>query len=1081
MRWSTVSGPLLCLSSALALLHAIANALDVGSQSNSKSRSGAERATRAEAAVALGLEDFSPDTIMDPLGHAPVYSSPNNKPARHNTQSNGDTSNGNNIIDSITDNNNIDINSSDREAPLQSATSDFRGGPLADDRIAKAQQWLNSPRPPRKQTRRPPNPDGRGGTAPRHDVNQDPCARVGSGLEGGPISYDLIKACLDSDFGFQAEVRQDTVDTVKSLISSFYVFEDLAAHPPRDESVQHLSFQPVELIKEIDAWVEQSKVSATAMDDKQEAKDDDVDTKILEAQRAWGGIHTKMTDREFHDGISRILLKARDGHLSYDADCFRAFRFQHGFFMSHVVRDGRPVIKVHSVAPYFPYQNGVKEDILNCDVLAVDGRDAVDYIQDWADRHISMSKDGNVRFNAALATPQYRSGTADFFLPGKFSERFTLPTEKSLSFSFRCPSNRNLTLNVRWVGFYTHEQSKPFTNAESYFTSNCIKDAADLYGYEDDDEGQGRDRSKLEKEKQEDSEKKDISELKSSLRELLMQSATPAPSPSDSKIAGPLLDFLPLEPHPPVTDGVATPTLPLTSAEKDLSKHVDEIVSKLDMISSERLPVVKFYDDYGGRVSEMSRAMGALPFKELYQGKHGISALMLNDGKTGVITVRTESSTIRGEAYSRVHPAWAGSLLQAINVLRPKAENLILDLSHNTGGYVCLGVTMVQIFFPERPRLVTNIRLSPLSTQMMTAGAMGIDHFISPYGESPVAAFQSGYFLKPTTHPHRNFTFSDYLSDRCAIADKYTLAYDPVEESRRKRASSTYGTTTEGNDDDSPYRPWDPENLAILTDGYCGSSCALISNMMHTKFGVPTVVVGGRTTAQRGGSMSYSTFPGLQVVDDALLFTEMHDVRSGMMSVEEVHKLEDGGRRRKFQAAFAAENKARSQDGDDDDDDDSYEDNDVDSDEVEEDEDDVEDEQAGQQSEEEDEAEEDEDGDYDTFYPLTFAQKGRLRLTWRQIYNTGPELEVFKLKTDGVNDLYEPAWKATEQWHEYSFIPADHRIDYTDHNVHSIGAIWEDARDALWDNFSSRGGSDVEGDEDAVEGVGAGEAGQSQD
>lgn len=456
---------------------------------------------------------------------------------------------------------------------------------------------------------------------------------------------------------------------------------------------------------------------------------------------------------------------------------------------------------------------------------------------------------------------------------------------------------------------------------------------------------------------------------------------------------------------------------------------------------------------------------------------------MLDDGKTGVITVRTESSTIRGEAYSRVHPAWAGSLLQAINALRPKAENLILDLSHNTGGYVCLGVTMVQIFFPERPRLVTNIRLSPLSTQMMTAGAIGMDHFISSYGETPVAALQNGYFLKPTTHPNRNFTFSDYLSDRCAIADRYTLAYNPVEESRRKRASSSYGTTTKGNGDGALYRPWDPENLAILTDGYCGSSCALISNMMHTKFGVPTVVIGGRTTAQQGRPMSYSTFPGLQVVDDALLFTEMHDVRSGMMSADEVHKLEDGGRRRKFQAAFAAMNKARSQE-DDDDDDDNFEDVDEDNDEVEVDEVEVEDEQVGRQSEEDttddDDGGKDEDSDYDTFYPLTFAQKGRLRLTWRQIYNTGSELVIFKRKTDGVKDLYEPAWKATEQWHEYSFIPADHRIDYTDHNVHSIGAIWEDARDALWGNSSSRGGSGVEDDEDAVKGVGAGEVGQSQ-
>ncbi|KAG0252458.1 hypothetical protein BGZ95_006640, partial [Linnemannia exigua] len=739
MLLTTASGPLLFLSGALALLNAaVANAQDDDSRINPESRSCAQSGTGpgAAAAAALGLEGFSQDIAMDPLGHAPVYSSRDSQPTK---QPNQIGSNSNNDIDDSNKNDSIRIDiDSDNMQTTHGLSTDPQGGTRTDDTFAKTQKWFNSPKSPNRRPNSGTGSKGTGTTAPRHDVNQDPCARITSGglfASGGPLSYDLIKACLDSDFGFPARMRQDTVETVKSLISNFYVFEDLAALPPREESVQHLSIQPVELIKEIDAWLEQSKVPAVGVDDQdaseaggavgggesdaekddQDLKQDEVvdgedDAGMLEAQRAWGSVHTKMNDREFHDGISRILLRARDGHLSYDADCFRAFRFQHGFFMSHVVRDGKTVVKVHSVAPYFPYQNGIKEDILNCDVLTIDSRNAVDYIQDWADRHISMSKDENVRFNAALATPQYRSGVEDFFLPGKFGERFTLPTEKSLRFTFRCPYNSNLTLNVKWVGFYTHEQTKPFTNSETYFKANCIKDSNDLFGGED-DEDQSFDRSKLEK--QEDPEKEDISELKSSLRELLIQGVPPSSGPSNTKPAdGP---SQPQDVHPPAKDGASPPPL---SPDKDLSRHVDEIVTKLDMISSERLPVVKFYDDYGGRVSEMNRAMGSPPFRQLYEGKHGITALLLNDGKTGVITVRTESSTIRGEAYSRVHPAWAGSLLQAINVLRPRAENLILDLSHNTGGYVCLGLTMVQIFFPERPRLVTNIRLSPLSTQM---------------------------------------------------------------------------------------------------------------------------------------------------------------------------------------------------------------------------------------------------------------------------------------------------------------------------------------------------------------------------
>ncbi|KAF9128929.1 neutral amino acid transporter [Mortierella sp. 14UC] len=458
---------------------------------------------------------------MDPLGHAPVYGSCDNQPIEQHIQSgsrgcrNNDNSENNESVNS-------EINSSNMQTP-QALSTDPQGGTRA-------------------------------GTAPRHDVNQDPCARISSGgsFGGGPISYDFIKACLDSDFGFPAEVRQDTLDTVKSLITNFYVFEDLAAHPPKEEwskipagavDDQGASKASGAGGNSVESEAEkngQALKQDEAVEDNDEGDEDDVE--MLEAQRIWGRVLTKMTDREFHDGVSRILLKARDGHLSYDADCFRAFRFQHGFFMSHVVRDGKTVIKIYSVAPYFPFQNGIKEDILNFDVLAIDGRDAVDYIQDWADRHVSMSKDENIQRCSGDTTVLFGSGR--LFLPGKFGERSTLPIEKSLLFTFRCPTNSNLRLNVKWVGFYTHEQTKPFTNAETYFKSNCLKDSFDLFGDEE-DEGQSPDRSKLEK--QEDPEKKDISELKSSLRE----------------------------------KGGATPPLP--SSEEDLSRHLDETVTKSDM------------------------------------------------------------------------------------------------------------------------------------------------------------------------------------------------------------------------------------------------------------------------------------------------------------------------------------------------------------------------------------------------------------------------------------------------------------------------------------------------------------------
>lgn len=432
-----------------------------------------------------------------------------------------------------------------------------------------------------------------------------------------------------------------------------------------------------------------------------------------------------------------------------------------------------------------------------------------------------------------------------------------------------------------------------------------------------------------------------------------------------------------------------------------------------------------------------------------------LPSVLLNDGHTGVITVRTESSTVRGEPYLRVHPEWAGALIQSINVLRPRAQKLILDMSHNTGGYVCLGLAMIQLFFPEHPRLVTNIRLSPLGTQMMTSGGMGVDHFISSYGNSTAAAYQNGYLLRPRTHPHRNMTFTDFVSDRCAIMDRYYLHVDPEEERRRGRPVPAAKSNVD--DEGAPYHPWDPENIVILTDGYCGSSCALITNMLHAKFGVKTVVIGGKASSQ-WTPMSYSTFPGLQVIDDSLIFTEMHEVRARMMSQRELDRLEQGrsssllvGAKKKQQAAFMAKNQERREER-----------------EHKKDKDDVKAQNLKTKEGDDDDEEEDEDDDdIDSFYPQAFAHSSRLRLTWRQIYNTGPELNMFKLSSD--HSIYEPAWKDVERWNEFSFFPADHRIDYTDHNVHSIGAIWEDARNAAWGPASGLGsGSTDEGETEKV-------------
>ncbi|KAF9360175.1 hypothetical protein BGX26_010314 [Mortierella sp. AD094] len=965
MRWFASPEYLLRIPITLALLQF---AYATNAIHNSKQDSA------GEGAIAFGLEDYSSKAIMDAPNRVEVYDIDRNH-------------------DELNRANDLRLKALET-AGEKNSNSDSIYPESSDPRKHRLKQRATNPRNPSQLNwaKETVEMNAHQYKPARHDLSpkQDPCTITSRAV--GPISYNVVKACLDADFDFSETLRHDTAETIKSLISSFYVYEDIAANPPTDDDAQSLSFLQAELVADIDRLVRHSDNMLVIGDD---GDDDDQDEEAgYQAQHSKNILSATapLTHREFHDGLSQILSKARDGHLSYDADCFRAFRFQHGFFMNHVVRDGQTVLKVHSVAPYFEKVNEIHDSIVGCEVVRIGGRDASEYMQEWADKHVPMSKDANIRFNAALVTPQYHPGTIDFFIPGKFSERFILPEEKSLEFAFRCLGHSPkdlLRVDVKWVGFYTHDITRPYRDTQSYYETNCIKSVGESAGSED-----GRSRLEM----KEDPERKRMEELKSELRDLLINSST-STSTASAHTESP--------PRP-------------TSSSSDSSNTVDEILSKLDMISPQQLPVVKLYDDHGGRLGEMEMASTAASFTELYRGQHGITALLLEDGKTGVITVRAETSTIRGQSYSRVHPAWAGSLIQAINVLRPLAENLILDL--------------------KRPRLVTSIRLSPLGKHMMAAGAMGTDHFIKSYGEPVVAAYQDGYLLHTISHPHRNLTFTDYLSDRCAIADHYIIKVDPEEESKRNRSSSS-SSKGPRTTDDHVYHPWDPENMVILTDGYCGSSCALISNMMHTKFGVRTVVIGGRTPTTE--PMSYSTFPGLQVIDDQLIFSEIHDVRMKMM----LKKMEDEGQTgpETEQTRFSIKNqdlihsyreseKRRNQDilevGADDNGGDSDSDGNKD-----EDEDDEEDDQ-------------DEDSNFEFLYPVDFAHKSRLRLTWRQIYNTGPNSHMFEYSSESGS--YAPMWSEADQWQEYSFIPATQRIEYTNHNVHSIGTIWEDARDAIW-------------------------------
>ncbi|KAG0347286.1 hypothetical protein BGZ54_004948, partial [Gamsiella multidivaricata] len=268
MRWFSRSKPRLYIPGVLTLFQ-LASAISVTQNSNNA------------GAIAFGHEDYSADAIMDAPRRS-IYSSD-----QYNTMLNPvcgldkelelDRDNDSNAELRLLRNPKWDA---DLNAPIESL-----------------KKWTTDPKNPSRQ-RRDREPSDANNVW--HDVQsiQDSCT-IASRVEG-PIPYNVVKACLDADFGFPDYLREDTVATIKKLISSFYVFEDLAANPP---SVEGLSFLSVDFAKEMDQLLEQSRKSlssATASD-----IDGEEGNKLQKedgSQGTGGSARSHpMTHREFHD------------------------------------------------------------------------------------------------------------------------------------------------------------------------------------------------------------------------------------------------------------------------------------------------------------------------------------------------------------------------------------------------------------------------------------------------------------------------------------------------------------------------------------------------------------------------------------------------------------------------------------------------------------------------------------------------------------------------------------------------------------------------------------------------------------
>lgn len=206
-------------------------------------------------------------------------------------------------------------------------------------------------------------------------------------------------------------------------------------------------------------------------------------------------------------------------------------------------------------------------------------------------------------------------------------------------------------------------------------------------------------------------------------------------------------------------------------------------------------------------------------------------------------------------------------------------QKLVIDVTGNGGGLVAAGFELYSQLFPGTPLFqANNMRLTDSMEQMAKISAavqpeiLALDlNTLTPQNATQrqlalAALSQSSVVsnLIPggvfSAGGQTNLTSTDQIIAPVTIkGDRFTSYIStPLNDT-----ASDFNLTGTGNRANPPPAVFDPNNVVILTDGTCGSTCTLFSYLMIMQQNVKTVVVGGRPTT--GPMQSIAGVEGAQV------------------------------------------------------------------------------------------------------------------------------------------------------------------------------------------------------------------------
>lgn len=181
---------------------------------------------------------------------------------------------------------------------------------------------------------------------------------------------------------------------------------------------------------------------------------------------------------------------------------------------------------------------------------------------------------------------------------------------------------------------------------------------------------------------------------------------------------------------------------------------------------------------------------------------------------------------------------------------------LVIDVSANGGGTILQGYNLFLNLFPDiLPYGATRFRSHETFDIIGETASERIWYYPFNYTNPPNPVWQDFGGGTPFTYRsdvdinYENFTSwrdknppNEFYGDNFTSIIRWNLS-DPLNTPANGVQVNGFGNRTGL----PPSRPFTPENIVILYDGYCASTCAIFSELMTEQAGIRTISIGGRS------------------------------------------------------------------------------------------------------------------------------------------------------------------------------------------------------------------------------------------